>query len=295
MRLIANDEVPSAVGRLQLLLYVLVAGELVEPRNDEVRFKKPVAGARSFQLVVGQNFERQIQTAVELILPLLGEASGADNETSLNVAPGDQLPDQEPCHDGLAGARVVCEQEAQRLARQHAFVDGRDLVRQRLDDRILNGEHRIEKMRETDALGLGHEPEQSAIPVEAPRPPFLDDLQVGLAVAVDQLVAPSRVRSPTSARRLSPLVKQVSSRPGGPSRNVLGRHLNATCCHKAQPSVGRAVNFRSLGFVENEVSLIGEEDESSLCRAARTSVTDSLDRTPLDADRRPNIFRHDLR
>ena len=53
----------------------------------------------------------------------------------------------------------------------------------------MNGEDRIEKMREMDALGLGHEPEQRAIAVETPRPPFLDDLQIGLAVAVQQLVA----------------------------------------------------------------------------------------------------------
>ena len=189
VRFVADDEVPSAIGRLQLLLHVLVAGELVEPRDDEVGFQEPVAGPRRFELVVGQDVERQIEAAIELVLPLLGEASGADDKTALKVAAGDQLLDQQPRHDGLAGAGVVREQEAQRLARQHAFVDGRDLVRQRLDDRGMNGEHRVEQMREMDALGLGHEPEQSAVAVEAPRPPFFDDLQIGLAVAIEQLVA----------------------------------------------------------------------------------------------------------
>ena len=55
------------------------------------------------------------------------------------VAAGDQLPDQEPRHDGLAGAGIVRQQEPQWLAPQHPLIDGRDLVR-RLDDRRMNGE-----------------------------------------------------------------------------------------------------------------------------------------------------------
>ena len=39
-----------------------------------------------------------------------------------------------PGHDGLACARIVGEQEPQRLAREHGFVDGRDLVWQRIDE-----------------------------------------------------------------------------------------------------------------------------------------------------------------
>ena len=129
MRLVANDEVPSAIGGLQLLLHILVAGELVEPSDDEVRFQKPVAGASGLELVVRQYVERQIETPVEFVLPLLGEASRANDKTTLKVAPSNQLPDQEARHDGFASAGVVRQQEAQRLTRQHAFVDGRDLVR----------------------------------------------------------------------------------------------------------------------------------------------------------------------
>ena len=44
-----------------------------------------------------------------------------------------QLLDVEAGHDRLAGARVVGEQEAQRLAGQHLAVHGLDLVRQRVD------------------------------------------------------------------------------------------------------------------------------------------------------------------
>ena len=116
VRLVAHDEVPAAIRRLQLVLDVLVAGELVEPGNDEVGFQEPVAGACRFELVVRQDVEGQMEPAVELVLPLLRETAGTDDETALQVSAGDQLLDEQPRHDGLAGARVVGEQEADAVA-----------------------------------------------------------------------------------------------------------------------------------------------------------------------------------
>ena len=81
-------------GRAELLLHVFVARELVEARDDEVVFQKPVAGAGGFELVVGQDLERQVETAVQLVLPLLGQTAGADDEAALQVAARDQLLDQ---------------------------------------------------------------------------------------------------------------------------------------------------------------------------------------------------------
>ena len=109
-----------------------------------------------------------MEPAVELVLPLLGEAAGTDDETALEVPAGDQLLDEQPRHDGLAGARVVGEQEAKGLPGQHGFVDRGDLMRQRLDDRSVHGEHGVEEMGETDPLRLGDEAEQRAVAVEAP-------------------------------------------------------------------------------------------------------------------------------
>jgi hypothetical protein len=68
---------------LQLELNVLIAGELVEPRDGEIRFQEPVAGARRLQLVVGQDVERQVEAAIKLVLLLLGQASRADDEAAL--------------------------------------------------------------------------------------------------------------------------------------------------------------------------------------------------------------------
>ena len=52
----------------------------------------------------------------------------------------------------------------------------------------MDGQQRVEQVREADALGLGHEPEQRPIAVEAPRPSLGDNLEPGLVVTVEQLV-----------------------------------------------------------------------------------------------------------
>jgi len=53
-----------------------------------------------------------VKAPVEFVLPLLGQITGADHETTLQVAAGDQFLHQEPSHDGLAGTGIVSEQEA---------------------------------------------------------------------------------------------------------------------------------------------------------------------------------------
>ena len=125
----------------------------------------------------------------QLVLPLLDQAAGRDDEAALEVAADQQLLDQKPGHDGLAGAGIVGEQEAQRLARQHLAVDGGDLVRQRLDQRGRQRQVGIEQVGQPDALGLGREPEQVAIAAERPRPARSNQLERRLVAAVDQPVA----------------------------------------------------------------------------------------------------------
>jgi hypothetical protein len=60
------------------------------------------------------------------------KVGGCDDEAALQVTAKDQLVDPKP-HDGLAGARGVGGQEAQRLPREQLNVDRCDLVRQRID------------------------------------------------------------------------------------------------------------------------------------------------------------------
>ena len=148
-----------------------------------------------------------MEPAVQLVLPLLGEAARADDQAALQVAAGDQLLDQQPGHDRLAGAGVIGQEEAQRLPGQHRLVHGRDLVWQRLDHRRVNRQHGVEQMGEADALRFGDQPEQRAVAVEAPRPPLVDDLQAGLVVAVQQLVGDG------AGRRLVRQLQRLGTEP----------------------------------------------------------------------------------
>jgi hypothetical protein len=79
-----------------------------------------------------------------------------------------QLTDVEPRHDRLARTRVIGEDEAQWLARQQRLVDRRDLVREGIHVRGVDGHHRVEEECEVDALGLDRELERLAVAVEGP-------------------------------------------------------------------------------------------------------------------------------
>ena len=131
-----------------------------------------------------------------------------------------------PGHDGLARPRIIGEQEAQRLTREHGLVDGRDLVRQRFDERRMHGEHRVEQMRQTDTMRLRNEAEQMPVAVEAPRAAVLHDLQARLVMAIKQLVGNAAGRSlvgqlqslgakPLHADHRDDLVRQNSPDGGG--------------------------------------------------------------------------------
>ena len=107
--LVADHEVPATVRSLELLLHVLVAGELVEAGDDQVVLEEPVPGPGGLELVVSENVEGELEASVELVLPLLGEAARADDQAAVEVATGDQLLDEEARHDRLARPGIVGE------------------------------------------------------------------------------------------------------------------------------------------------------------------------------------------
>ena len=98
---------------------VFVAAELVEAADDQVVLLEPVARAGRFELVVRQDLERQVEAAVQFVLPLLGEIAGADDQAALQVAADSSSLMSSPRHDRLAGAGIIGQQEAERLAGQH--------------------------------------------------------------------------------------------------------------------------------------------------------------------------------
>jgi hypothetical protein len=124
-------------------LEVLVAAELVEPRDQEVRVGERVARRAALDPVPGELGEVEVELLGQLRLPLLDERTGYDDEAAAEVAADDELADEEPGHDRLAGARVVGEQEAQRLAGQHLLVHRGDLVWEGLDLGGVDAEDRV--------------------------------------------------------------------------------------------------------------------------------------------------------
>jgi hypothetical protein len=147
VRLVADNQIPPAVRGLQLLLHIFVAREFVKTGNDKIVFEKPIAGSSRFKLVIGQNLEGKLETAVKLILPLLGKAAWADDKTPLQVTTGYQFLDEQAGHDGLAGTRIIGKKKPKRLPRKHGLVNGSYLVWQRLNKRGMDSQYRIEQVR----------------------------------------------------------------------------------------------------------------------------------------------------
>ena len=115
MRLVDHHQVP--VGPLQLVLEVVGARQLVHPRDQQVvPGEDGVLGGRRLGVgeLPGQQLEVQPELLPQLILPLLDQAAGRDDQAALQVTAEHQLLDVQARHDRLARAGVVGEQEPQR-------------------------------------------------------------------------------------------------------------------------------------------------------------------------------------
>lgn len=71
---------------LELMLYVFVPGELIEASDDEVFLERVIAAIRSLKLIISQDIEGQVESPVQLALPLLGEAARTDDEAALEIS-----------------------------------------------------------------------------------------------------------------------------------------------------------------------------------------------------------------
>ena len=161
MRWASSQMIRSQSGAAsQLRLQLVGARRHIEAHDQPVLLDERIAGDGGFDLIAGQKVEAQAELLGHFVLPLLDQAARRDDQAALEIAADQQLLDQQPGHDRLAGAGIVGQQEAQRLARQHLAIDGRDLVRQRLDLRRADREIGVEKMGEADAVGLGRQPQK---------------------------------------------------------------------------------------------------------------------------------------
>ena len=201
MGFVADDEVPIGRGR-NLRLQLVGPGHHVEPDDQPIALGERVAGERGLDLVARQDVEGEAEFLGHFVLPLLDQRARRDDEAALQIAPDQQLLDEQARHDGLAGAGIVGEQEAQRLPRQHLAIDRRDLMRQRLDLRRRDGDVGVEEIGEADAVGLGGKPKQAAVGVEGVGPAGLDELKADLFAAHDQPLADTTVDTEDDVERV---------------------------------------------------------------------------------------------
>ena len=97
-----------------------------------------------------------MKAPIKFVLPLFRQIAGTNNQATLQIAAGNQFLDEQPRHDGLAGAGVIGQKEAQRLPRKHVAVDGGDLVRQRFNQGRVHRQQGIEQISQLNAPGLRH-------------------------------------------------------------------------------------------------------------------------------------------
>lgn len=111
----------------------------------------------------GDDAEAKAEEIPELTLPVADEARRRDDEHPLDEPAEQHLPDVETRHDGLPGARIVGEEEAQPRVLKEVVVDRDELVWEQVDQRCLGCEERVEQIGVRQAVTLGHQPYDLAI------------------------------------------------------------------------------------------------------------------------------------
>ena len=226
VRFVAHHQIEAAVRRCQQRLQFLVAGELVQPSDNEIPLRKPIAARRRTHAFAGENLERQVEAGAQFVLPLLGQAARAHHQTPPQIAAHDEFLHQQASHDGLAGAGIVGEQEAQRLARQHGLVDGGDLMRQRFHQRGVDGEQRIEKMRQADAKRFRHQSIGRTIAIEAPDARMLREPKTAFVLPIEHFFGDAAGGFSIGQREgVGAVPTRVQDGDGSTGRDASNRHV----------------------------------------------------------------------
>ena len=192
---IEHHQVPFG-GLLQPGLQLRIARELIHAGDQQRPLREGIAQAGGVDQVAGEQLELQLELLLQLVLPLLRQGARRHDQTALQLSPDQQFLDQQTGHDRLACAGVVRQQEAHWLAGEHVLVDRADLVGQRVDRAAANRHIGIEQVGQPNPFGLRHQPEQLAVPLEAPLTATRDQFQIGFAAAKHDRVASAAVLAP---------------------------------------------------------------------------------------------------
>ena len=115
-----------------------------------------------------------------------GQVGQGDDEGAGERPAQFEFLQQQPGHDGLAGAGVVGQQEAQAGLAQHAVVDGLQLVGQGINAGHADGELRVVGVGQADAGGLRRQAEAGRVPHKRGAARFGSDLQARQVLAFEQ-------------------------------------------------------------------------------------------------------------
>ena len=168
----------QSVGAEPVLTSSSLRESLSSRAMTQVRLEEPVAGLRAASIISRVRISKARWNCRESSsCHCSARLPGQTIRQRLEVAADDQLLDEEAGHDGLAGAGSSASRKRSGW-RGSIAVDGRDLVRQRLDEGRVDREDRVEEVREADALRLGDEAEERAVAVKHGRPPSLTTSRV---------------------------------------------------------------------------------------------------------------------
>ena len=96
-----------------------------------------------------------VELLLQFALPLESEVCWTDDTSIRSANPRKlQFSNEQPGHDGLAGTRVVGEQEPDTGELQKVVVDGFELVRQRIDTGNRKAKVRIKLVGDSQRIGL---------------------------------------------------------------------------------------------------------------------------------------------
>ena len=87
MRFVAYDQVPIA--GLQLILHFRATGKFIQSGDAEVHLRKYITRNGRFKPVVRQDFKAQMEFLKKLILPLLAQVTGCDDQAAFQIAADD--------------------------------------------------------------------------------------------------------------------------------------------------------------------------------------------------------------
>ena len=133
-------------------------------RGDNLPVFEPLIDAVLLADVAAlEHDELLVELLLKLALPLEGEVGRADDQDAIGQAAKLQFADQQPGHDGFAGAGVIGEQETDAGELEQVVVNRLKLMRQRIDARDGKSEIGIEFVGDPKRVGLKPQPKQIAI------------------------------------------------------------------------------------------------------------------------------------